>query len=208
MLFGQPIPHRARETGVPERTLRRRVARFAARGMRSLFAALTAPPPDRRRLPAEIRQAIVALKAEYPPPRVARDRQRIERNDPCGAPPAVRWHASSEDGVHIPVTFLTNRRGAVGLRANDGRDRSSVEGVAAVHAVRARWVGHRVPADLHITVDPRLSVAEAHEIAHRVERSLVEHLPTLSDATVHVCPGEADRVGDSSQGASPAAARV
>ena len=83
-----------------------------------------------------------------------------------------------------------------------------VEGVAAVHAVRARWVGHRVHADLHITVDPRLSVAEAHEIAHRVERSLVEHVPTLSDATVHVCPGEADRVGDSSHGASPAAARA
>jgi len=65
VLFGQPIPRRARETGVPERTLRRRVARFEARGMRSLFADLTDPPPDRR-LPAEIRQAIVALKAEYP----------------------------------------------------------------------------------------------------------------------------------------------
>jgi transposase len=66
VLFGQPIPRRARETGVPERTLRRRVARFDAFGMRSLFANLTDPPPDRRRLPAEIRQTIVALKAEYP----------------------------------------------------------------------------------------------------------------------------------------------
>jgi divalent metal cation (Fe/Co/Zn/Cd) transporter len=56
-----------------------------------------------------------------------------------------------------------------------------VEVVAEVHAVRARWAGHHVHADLHITVDPRLSVAEAHEIAHRVERSLVEHVPTLSD---------------------------
>jgi cation diffusion facilitator family transporter len=83
-----------------------------------------------------------------------------------------------------------------------------VEGVAEVHAVRARWVGHRVHADLHITVDPRLSVAEAHEIAHRVERSLVEHVPTLDDATVHVCPGEVDPVGDSSQGTSPAAVRA
>jgi cation diffusion facilitator family transporter len=83
-----------------------------------------------------------------------------------------------------------------------------VEGVKEVHAVRARWVGHRVHADLHITVDPRLSVAEAHEIAHRVERSLVEHVPTLDDATVHVCPGEVDPVGDSSQGTSPAAVRA
>jgi hypothetical protein len=66
VLFGQPIPRRAREIGVPERTLRRRVAHFDALGMRSLFADLTDPQPDRRRLPAEIRQAIVTLKAEYP----------------------------------------------------------------------------------------------------------------------------------------------
>jgi transposase len=67
VLFGQPIPTRARETGVPERTLRRRVARFEVLGMRSLFGELAGSPLDRRRLPAEIRRAIVALKAEYPP---------------------------------------------------------------------------------------------------------------------------------------------
>ena len=66
VLFGQPAAARARETGVPDRTLRRRVARFDALGMRSLFADLEDPKDDRRRLPAEIRQAIVALKAEYP----------------------------------------------------------------------------------------------------------------------------------------------
>ena len=37
VLFGQPTGDRARETGVPERTLRRKVARFDAIGMRSLF---------------------------------------------------------------------------------------------------------------------------------------------------------------------------
>jgi len=58
VLFGQPIPDRA---------LRHRVARFDTFGMRSLFAELADPQPNRRRLPAEIRQAIVELKAEYPP---------------------------------------------------------------------------------------------------------------------------------------------
>jgi hypothetical protein len=52
---------------VTERTLRRRAARFAAIGMRSLFDEPASPTADRRRMPAEIRQAIVALKAEYPP---------------------------------------------------------------------------------------------------------------------------------------------
>ena len=67
VLFGQPVLARARETGVPERTLRRKVARFAAAGMRSLFEVDGAPASDRRTLPLGIRKAIVELKAEYPP---------------------------------------------------------------------------------------------------------------------------------------------
>jgi transposase len=67
VLFGRSSVARARETGVPERTLRRKAARFAAHGMRSLLADEADPPADRRRLPLGIRTAIVALKAEYPP---------------------------------------------------------------------------------------------------------------------------------------------
>jgi len=67
VLFGRALATRAQETGVPERMLRRRVERFDVCGMASLFD----PPPssvaDRRALPADIRQAIVELKAEYPP---------------------------------------------------------------------------------------------------------------------------------------------
>src|SRR5215217_4385322 len=67
VLFGHTPGTRARETGVPERTLRRKAARFAAHGMRSLFVAEIEPAQDRRRLPVGIRRAIVELKAEYPP---------------------------------------------------------------------------------------------------------------------------------------------
>ncbi|MEA2598748.1 MAG: putative transposase [Thermomicrobiales bacterium] len=68
VLFGLPTSDRAQQTGVPERTLRRRVARFAVSGMRRLFDL--EPPPsatDRRTLPLGIRGAIVELKAEHPP---------------------------------------------------------------------------------------------------------------------------------------------
>ena len=67
VLFGQPTAPRAQETGVPERTLRRRVARFTAARMRSLFAPDEPSTPDQCTLPLGIRKAIVDLKAEYPP---------------------------------------------------------------------------------------------------------------------------------------------
>jgi putative transposase len=67
VLFGRTPAERAAETGVPERTLRRKADRFDAAGMASLFEPVTSPAADRRALPAEIRQAIVDLKAEYPP---------------------------------------------------------------------------------------------------------------------------------------------
>jgi hypothetical protein len=67
VLFGQPPGSRARQTGVSERTLRRKVARFVAAGMRSFFEADDPPVPDGRTLPLGIRNAIVELKAEYPP---------------------------------------------------------------------------------------------------------------------------------------------
>ncbi len=41
---------------------------------------------------------------------------------------------------------------------------------------------------LHVTVDRRLSVDEAHGIVERVERALAEHVPAFGGATVHVCP--------------------
>jgi len=63
VLFGGSVAERAGETGVSERTLRRRMERFEAEGMEGLFAAEKA---RRRRLPPSIRRLIVDLKAEYP----------------------------------------------------------------------------------------------------------------------------------------------
>lgn len=64
VLFGRSPAERARQTGSPQRTLYRQVARFEAEGMHSLFAPTRA---QRRQLPVKIRAAIIAIKAEYPP---------------------------------------------------------------------------------------------------------------------------------------------
>ncbi len=63
VLFGSSVAERAGETGVSERTLRRRMERFEAEGMEGLFSTEKA---RRRRLPPSIRRLIVDLKAEYP----------------------------------------------------------------------------------------------------------------------------------------------
>jgi len=63
-----------------------------------------------------------------------------------------------------------------------------VDGVDDVHEVRVRWLGHKVHADLHISVDPRLSVADSHDIVDRVIESIADHTPSFGVATVHVCP--------------------
>src|SRR5215207_9399661 len=64
VLFGDPVPDRAAETGASERTLYRRIAAFGEEGMASLFAA---PKAKRRVLPPAVRRKIVDLKAEHPP---------------------------------------------------------------------------------------------------------------------------------------------
>ncbi len=96
VLFGQPPAARARETGVPERTLRRTAARFDTHGMRSLFELELPPADDRRRLPPEICRAIHELKAEVPRIRPARDRPDLPGAlRPSGRPPRGRADSGS-----------------------------------------------------------------------------------------------------------------
>src|SRR5947208_2492962 len=66
--------------------------------------------------------------------------------------------------------------------------------VQAVTDVRARWIGHRLHAELNIAVAPDLTVAEGHAIAKEVHHQLLHHLQFLDQATIHVVP--ADEAGE------------
>src|SRR5712692_8493938 len=63
-----------------------------------------------------------------------------------------------------------------------------VPGVEGVTEVRARWIGHRLRAEVNITVRGRLSVADGHEIATEVRHQLLHDLPHLGGVIVHVDP--------------------
>ena len=67
----------------------------------------------------------------------------------------------------------------------------SVEGVQDVHAVRTRYVGSlSLAVDLHIMVEPYLSVYKGHEIAKIVRRRLMDEGPDVYDVIVHIEPME------------------
>jgi len=64
------------------------------------------------------------------------------------------------------------------------------EGVRATHEIRSRYVGAKLQVDLHILVDPHLSVREGHRIATAVRDRLLREVENLADVLVHVEPFE------------------
>ena len=83
VLFGQTAAERAPATGVAERTLDRKADRFDAEGMACLFPTTARADDDRRRLPADLRHRILALKAEYPAFRPHEIATICRRRDDC-----------------------------------------------------------------------------------------------------------------------------
>lgn len=63
-----------------------------------------------------------------------------------------------------------------------------VPGVQQVGAVRARWNGHRLHAELEVAVDPGLSVSAGHGVAKEVRHQVLHHVGHVSRVSVHVDP--------------------
>jgi transposase len=152
VLFGLSPTERARQTGAPQSTLYRQVARFETEGMRSLFAPSR---EQRRQLPAEIRQTIVALKAEYPPFRPhqiaticevrfgrrpgARTIKRVLAEKPTPAAVVRRYPPFHE------IPGAADRRLAIIRLHSEGWTKQSIAGYLetsrkTVHAALRRWI--------------------------------------------------------------------
>ena len=65
---------------------------------------------------------------------------------------------------------------------------ASVPGVGRVEKVHARKTGLQYHVDLHIEVDPQLTVEASHAIAGHVRAALRSALPWVADVLVHVEP--------------------
>jgi hypothetical protein len=119
-LFGVTAAARAGETGIAERTLVRKADLFDAMGMASLFEQKKAPTPkDGRQVPADVRQRVLNLKAEYPALRPREIAAICRRSDDC------RIHHSTVQRILVtsPLPAGVTRRYPLYRQMPDGGER-------------------------------------------------------------------------------------
>jgi cation diffusion facilitator family transporter len=61
-------------------------------------------------------------------------------------------------------------------------------GVGSVEKCFVRKVGYQYFVDLHVEVDPQMTVLHSHKIAHDVKDKIREAIPAVSDVLVHIEP--------------------
>lgn len=81
-----------------------------------------------------------------------------------------------------------------GLADEVQRAAETIPGVIDCHAVRIRPSGPRTFVDMHILVDGKLSLEEAHALTEKVEE-VVGQIAHNADVNVHVEPAPADAAG-------------
>jgi cation diffusion facilitator family transporter len=70
----------------------------------------------------------------------------------------------------------------------------NVDGVEDVEKTLARKLGARYWVDMHVEVDPHISVHDGHEIARTVRTAIQEEIPAVQEVLVHIEP-HAPRAG-------------
>lgn len=61
-------------------------------------------------------------------------------------------------------------------------------GVRMIHQLRTRLMGSNIIVDVHVLVDPYLSVSEGHFISQQLQTRLLQQIPQANDVTVHIDP--------------------
>jgi cation diffusion facilitator family transporter len=86
-----------------------------------------------------------------------------------------------------PDTTLTDR-----VRA----EAAATPGVIEIEKCLIRKMGGRYFVDMHIEVDPHMTVERAHQISHEVKDRVRQKLPQIQDVLVHIEPAGHQAKGD------------
>ena len=99
--------------------------------------------------------------------------------------------------IWVAVKILIDSIGQFTARAADAKTNEQITKIIASqsqirkwHKLRTRIVGRELFMDLHILVDPTLSITEAHNIAETLENELHSQITQPVNITVHIEPDE------------------
>ena len=70
----------------------------------------------------------------------------------------------------------------------------AVPGVATVEKCVVRKMGYQYYVDMHVEVDPEMTVRRSHEIAHDVKDRICTKVPAVRDVLVHIEPARRPKV--------------
>ncbi len=96
----------------------------------------------------------------------------------------------SWDIIRPALAELTDQGVSESSREKIKKIVASITDVQEVHKVRTRKVGPQVFVDLHVLVDPMLTVLQGHTIAEIVREQLIAQCDKVYDVVVHVEPFE------------------
>ena len=65
-----------------------------------------------------------------------------------------------------------------------------IDGVKHCHKIRTRGPEGEVYVDMHVLVDPLMTVVDSHEVSHRVERAIYDRFPQVAETLVHIEPDD------------------
>ncbi|MDR0912543.1 MAG: cation diffusion facilitator family transporter [Methanobrevibacter sp.] len=65
---------------------------------------------------------------------------------------------------------------------------TSVENVCGIHNLKINYFGSYATITLHIEVNPKLSLIEAHNLLHFTEEKIVQEIDMIKAVNGHICP--------------------
>lgn len=72
----------------------------------------------------------------------------------------------------------------------------SVNGVQEAHQIRTRGLQGEIYLDLHILVDPQMTVIDSHKVVSEIEQKLSETYPEVQDILIYVEPNDEEHRAD------------
>lgn len=105
--------------------------------------------------------------------------------------------------VRRTVDFLTDTMPDDDLMRQIRSVAATVPGALAVEKCWARRTGLKYHVDMHLEVDPGLTVRDSHSIATQVRIAIKENLDWVADVLVHVEPSSGNQMPNAAESLSP-----